>query len=261
MKMNSVAIHAKVSPWHKEYAPAYKKGLARHGIKAEITSSNERIADVSILFGPNSWKGIERDGKPYLVSNRKFVGFGRHVENTNAISWNGFNGRGKFCVDTIDKSRLLKTFDIDVNKMRQPVKGDKHLLCEQFDLGRCTKYNNINQWYDEIKKSFSPLKVRTKSNPEKIGHTAWEKQFCNEIEDIKEAHVLNSTVSVDLLYYGVPVKSWDEGDPCYAGTLENREKLFHYLAHCQWTKDEIANGDWWDQLKTNQGPRLNEIEL
>ena len=257
----NIAIHATNAAWHREYAPAYKKGLAKYGINATITKSTTRISDVAILFGPNFWKDIEKDGGQYLVANRKFVGFGKHVENTNAISWNGFNGNGQFCVDTVDESRLLKTFDIDINNMHPVVKGDKHLLCEQYDLGRCTKYNNVNQWYDEIKKSFSPLKVRAKKNPEKIGHAAWEKQFCNEIKDVKEAHVLNSTVSVDLLYYGIPVKSWDKGDPCYVGTIENREKLFHYLAHCQWTKNEINNGDWWEQLKTNNGPKLNQIKI
>ena len=105
------------------------------------------------------------------------------------------------------------------------------------------------------------MKIRSKKNPEKVGHKSWEQNFCSELKDIKEAHVLNSTVSVDLLYYGVPVVSWDKGDPCYVGTIENREKLFHHLAHCQWTYDEIENGDWWEQLKTNDGPRLHEIEL
>ena len=256
-----IAIHARQSPWQIKVAPYYQRGLARHGIKAEITASPRRIADVSIILGPNYWKGIEKSDGQYLVANRKFVGFGKHVQNTNAISWNGFNGYGNFCVDAIDESRLLKTFDIDISKMRSPVKGDKHLLCEQYDLGRCTKYRNINEWYEEIKNSFHPLKVRTKTNPEKVGHNTWEQKFCSELKDVKEAHVLNSTVSVDLLYYGVHVVSWDKGDPCYVGNIKNREKLFHYLAHCQWTKSEIENGDWWEQLKTNNGPKLHEVEL
>jgi hypothetical protein len=256
----NIAIHAKQSiPWQKKVALLYQNGLARHGIKAQIVDSPKRISDIALVLGPNFWKQIENDGKPYLMGNRKFVGFGDHVHTTNAISWDGFNGYGRFCVKDIDETRLSKF--LDVIKMHPQRKGKYNLLCEQYDLGRCTKYGNVNQWYDEIKKFFSPLKVRSKKNPEKVGHNLWEQSFCSEISDVKEAHVLNSTVSVDLLYYGIPVKSWDKGDPCYVGTIENREKLFHYLAHCQWTYDEIENGDWWEQLKSNDGPKLHEIEL
>ncbi|MGB0203372.1 MAG: hypothetical protein ACPF9R_04380 [Acholeplasmataceae bacterium] len=255
----NIAIHAKLSPWQLKVAPLYQRGLAKHGINAEITSSPKRISDIAIILGPNYYKTIENDGKPYLIGNRKFVGFGDHVHTTNAISWGGFNGYGRFCVKDIDEKRLSKF--LDISKMHPQRKGKYNLLCEQYDLGRCTKYRNVNEWYNEVKNNISPLKVRSKKNPEKVGHKTWEQNFCSELKDVKEAHVLNSTVSVDLLYYGIPVKSWDKGDPCYAGTIENREKLFHHLAHCQWTYEEIENGDWWEQLKTNDGPRLHEIEL
>lgn len=256
----NIAIHA--SPrvkWQSTCAPLIKRGLKHHGIDAEIVSSPTRVSDVAVILGPNYWKKIENDGKPYIITNRKFVGFDDHVHTSLAISWNGFNGYGKFCVGDIDENRLRKF--LDITKMHPQRKGEYNLLCEQSDVGRSTKYENVQQWYKEVKQSCSPLKTRVKANPEFIGQAKWERQFCGEINDVKEAHVLNSTVSVDLLYYGVPVRSWDKGDPCYAGNIENRERLFNYLAHCQWTHEEIEKGKWWSKLKYNNGPCLNEIEL
>ena len=139
----NIAIHAKLSPWQLKVAPLYQRGLAKHGINAEITSSPKRISDIAIILGPNYYKSIENDGKPYLIGNRKFVGFGDHVHTTNAISWGGFNGYGRFCVKDIDEKRLSKF--LDISKMHPQRKGKYNLLCEQHDLGRCTKYRNINE--------------------------------------------------------------------------------------------------------------------
>jgi len=253
-----IAIHAKVSPWQIKVAPLFKEGLAKHGIEAKITSSSKRISDVAIILGPNYFKEIESDGLPYLMGNRKFVGFGDHVHNTLAISWDGFNGRGTFCVDEVDESRLEKF--IDINRMRPKQKGNYSLLCEQSDVGRCAEYENINQWYVHVKNTVNPLKIRRKKNPERVNFKIWEQSFLSELNDVKEAHVLNSTVSIDLLYYGIPVISHDRGDPCFGGDIDNREKLFHYLANCQWDYSEIANGDWWDKLKEKKGIKPCEFK-
>lgn len=80
-------------------------------------------------------------------------------------------------------------------------------------------------------------------------------------EDLKQCHCLvtfNSNVAIDALLTGVPVISterydinpWNgvnlsdiESDKLY---LSDRERLFSYLAYCQFTIDEIRTGRAWE---------------
>ena len=256
----NIAIHARNdTKWQKQVGPLFKQGLQRYGINATITQATERVSDIAIILGPNFWKHIEQDGLPYIMGNRKFIGFGEHVHSTLAISWDGFNGLGTFCVDEIDKARLSSYINVD--DIRPQQNGKYSLLCEQTDIGKCVKYKSITQWYDYVKSSTNNLKIRKKSNPEYSNFNSWEQGFLSDIQNVKEAHVLNSTVSTELLYYGVDVISHDISNPCFAGNIDTRIELFHYLSHCQWTFSEIRNGDWWEKMKEKSGPRLCDITL
>ena len=99
--MTTYAIHAAPNiPWQKKLAPIIQRGLMRHNIKANIVQDKIRTSDVSLILGPNAWKQIEFDGKPFLIFNRKFLGFKpEDVHENVAISWDGFNGNGTFCVN------------------------------------------------------------------------------------------------------------------------------------------------------------------
>ena len=67
---------------------------------------------------------------------------------------------------------------------------------------------------------------------------------------------------------GIPVVSYDIGDPAYALAShnvkddllypDNRLKFFQYLAHCQWTESEIKNGEFWSHIYPIQGKQLWE---
>jgi hypothetical protein len=261
--MTTYAIHAAPNiSWQKKLAPIIQRGLLCHNIKANIVQDKTRVSDVSLILGPNAWKQIESDGKPFLMFNRKFLGFQpQDVHENVAISWDGFNGYGTFCVNEIDEKRLYRYVkEEEILDYRYNAHG-VNLLCEQYDLGRCRNWKSINDFYSFVKKRYDNVVVRKKVNPENIGVEEWKRQILQQLQNVKSAHVLNSTVSTELTVFGVPLVSHDKGDPCYS--LRNmrfkRMKLLNYLAHCQWHYDEINNGKWWEKLKNKKGPKLYEI--
>lgn len=260
--MESYAIHA--SPrikWQTKLALIIKEGLNKHGIHADITKSPRKVSDVSFILGPNFWKGIEAKGN-YIMFNRKFLGFDpQDVHENVAISWDGFNGRGTFCVTDVDEKRLFRYVkDEEILDYKENPTG-VNLLCEQADLGRNTSWKNINEFYKWVRKEYKNVVTRKKSNPENVGVGTWKREILKELQNVQTAHVLNSTVSTELTIFGVPITSHDIGDPCYAlkGNKDKRMELLTYLAHCQWHYSEINNGEWWDRLKVKTGPQLHEI--
>ena len=267
-----ITIHAAPNiPWQKRLAPIVQEGLHKHNIKANISNSPTRLAntDIAIILGPNFWKNIEMVNKPYIMMNRKFLGFGeRDVHDNVAISWDGFNGRGKFCVDEIDPDRILRYVkEEDIHTPVMPA-GEYYLLCEQADVGRCKRFSNLNQFYSFATKEIPPqqLKIRKKINPESMDMTTFRKAFLKRLENVKAALVLNSTVSVEITLAGIPVLSFDEGDPVYAISSRSINDIktpytrifLNYLAHCQWHYSEIESGKFWDHIYPKRGPRLCE---
>jgi hypothetical protein len=146
-----VAIHANPGvQWQRRFAEFFKTGFAKHGIAASVTQSagRERGTDVAVLFGPNYWKQVERSGEPYLIVNRVLVSRNpRHVHDVVAISWDGLNGRGTFCVDDIDETRLEQFISPSKDVAGWRKQGDYLLLCGQADIGRCGRYGSVAEWY------------------------------------------------------------------------------------------------------------------
>tara|TARA_B100001093_G_scaffold132608_1_gene125360 strand:+ start:11275 stop:12099 length:825 start_codon:yes stop_codon:yes gene_type:complete len=260
--MESYAIHASSRiKWQAKLALIIKEGLAKHGVNAVITDNRDKVSDTSLILGPNVWKKVEAKGN-YIMFNRKFLGFNAEDVHENvAISWDGFNGRGTFCVSDLDENRLARYVkDEEILDYKENM-GGINLLCEQHDLGRSTDWKNINEFYDYIYERYRNVAVRKKISPENVGVETWKQQILKELEDVKTAHILNSTVSAELTIFGIHVASHDIGDPCYAlkGKEDKRMELLTYLAHCQWHYSEINNGEWWDKLKKKVGPQLHEI--
>lgn len=268
----NIVIHAQPTiSWHKRYATALLKGLRTHDITAKITDSHTRLpgTDVAILLGPNAWKLIESNPKPYLMVNRKFLGFHeRDAHDIVAIGWDGLNGRATFCVDNVSDNRLFEFIDEkDIQEWHQPSAIRKYyLLCEQSDAGRSTHYHDCAPWYQNVTKQCEkPLLIRHKSNPE-YGHiNVFRDAFKKDMNTTKCGIILNSTVGIDINLAGVPVISCDEGSPTWAIDSHTINKInystarlnfFKYLAHCQFRISEIENGMFWEQLKIKRGAKL-----
>jgi len=262
--MQSHAIHA--SPkikWQTMLAPIIKAGLSKHGIDATITKSPCKVSDISFILGPNFWKAVEAKGN-YVIFNRKFLGFDpQDVHENVAISWDGLNGRGTFCVTDTDEKRLFRYVkEEEIFDYKENPTG-VNLLCEQSDLGRNTSWKNVDEFYKWIRKEYKNVIARKKSRAEEGGIETWRREILKELENVQTAHVLNSTVSAELTLFGVPITSHDIGDPCYAlkGNKDRRMELLTYLSHCQWHYSEINSGEWWDKLKTKSGKKLYDIKL
>lgn len=264
-----IVIHA--SPhieWQGRYAKHAQEGLSRHGIQATITSSSTRQpCDLAIIMGPNAWRQIERSSRPYIMFNRKFLGNDPKIVHQNcAISWNGFNGDGTFCVDAVDPKRIEKYINPEKDIRSWNKDGKYLLLCEQSNTGRSRTYRTINQYYDYVKKHATlPIKFRKKP----VGEEAIDaNRVQQELIGAKAIVHLNSTISIDAMMAGIPVISLDVGDPLYAITghtlddirYPDRLPLFQYLAHCQWDETEIATGKFWEHIYPMRGPKLCELK-
>ena len=267
--MKSVTIHASNTiQWHKRYAVAVQEGLYCHGINANITSSRKRQSDVSVLMGPNLFKDIERDEGDFLVVNRKFIGFGeKDQHDIVAISWNGFNGMGIFCVDGDYTSEdRLEKFLAPEEIRDWSIDHEKYLLCHQYDTGRSEIFSDINEWYRNIRRAVKPdlLKIRKKKTLEGVGSRFVPLQ--EDLSDVKAVFSLNSIVSVEALILGKVVITEDPTNPCFSVANNyskfDRSNFLQYLAHCQWHIDEIRNGYFYENMIYGPiGPRLNEIKI
>ena len=262
-----IVIHASPSiEWQGRYANHAAAGLRIHGHNVTIVPGQQPThCDVTIIMGPNMYQAIERASTPYLMFNRKFVGSDPGVVHSNcAISWNGFNGEGTFCVDEVDPSRLeqyMTPEEIEDWK----TDGENVLLIEQSNTGRSNKFRTMNDFYKTVKNKYSgPMSIRRKPQGEE--NIAPEK-VRNGLIKAKAIANLNSTISIESLAAGIPVVSYDKGDPAYAITgrdlnnltyPDNRLEFFQYLAHCQWQEIEIQSGEFWEQLYPLRGKALSE---
>jgi hypothetical protein len=253
-----VVIHCKKLGWHQRYLEFFRQGFKKHGIAIEATDRETTVpCDVAVLFGPNYWKQIERTHPQYLMVNRKFLG---DVNDNVALSWNGFNGRGQFCVDDVNATRLRRhSFDLE------PWRKDKtgvSVLCGQFDLGRCGRYQSIQQWYKDVQLTLNTT----------IFFRKWpgDRPLVRDCANAESAITLNSTVAIETVLLGIPTIACDEGNPAWPicahhiGHIrrsDNRLAWLEYLANCQWHHMQIANGDFWRQLWPPRGPRLCDVEF
>jgi len=271
-----VSIHANSRfQWQQRYAVAVKEGLSKHGIDANITSSRKRESDISVIHGPNSYQDIEKDGGNFIMLNRKFLGFGeRDAHDIVAISWNGFNGMGIFCVDEnrMSEKRLYRFLD-QREIEHWSLNNDNYLLCQQQDTGRSTKFNDINKWYRHVQRRVHPnnLKIRRKTRLEDVGRVEFMRSLREDLSNVKAIFSLNSIVSVEALILGKGLVTDDKTNPCYGvasseigSTIKpfDRTKFLTYLAHCQWHIDEIRNGSFFNNMEFGpQGKRLHEFSI
>lgn len=251
-----IVIHAssKIS-WQKRYAFLLQKGLLNKGIKSNITESNKSIpCDIPIIMGPNMYKNIEVTNPNFLMLNRKFLG--ENVDDWVSISWNGFNGLGKFCVEDISKARLWSLIP-SIEKSK--TEGKNFVLIEQSNIARSIKFSSLEDYYNYAIHNYSPIIRKPKPLGEETISLQQNKIFF-EKNNTKAIVNLNSTISVEGIVLGYSIISLDEQDPVYS-CGKDRESFLHYLAHCQWHISEIASGEFWDRLYPCRGIRLNEYKI
>jgi len=258
-------IHATSAGWHERYFKFFVQGFARHGILAERARCDKPHAgDIHVLFGPNYWKNCEQQYENYLIVNRKFIG---DVNDDVAVSWNGFNGRGIFCIDSPQPLRFENAMSRSPIKIRPWKNFDSRnfLLLGQADAGRSENFGLLSDWYTAVRNYYDFASPIYRQWPNGDGHTLQQ-----DVDRTGFSVSLNSTVAVETLMLGHPTSAWDVGSPIWSVCSRgydfkkepNRAALFEYLANCQFYYQEIQNGDFWLQLgKGPYGPRLCDVTL
>jgi hypothetical protein len=227
-------------PWHVPFANRLVTGLKAKGIGVKATSEFRRIGDLPILLGTTLWHGIEQDGGEYLLVDRCHYGDTNHWV---ALARNGRGYRARW-PDRTDPSRWEKHGQ-DLLPWR--LGGSRVVLCGQVG-SYSPDWESETSWYRSVH--------ATHFRPHPQGANPTGLPISHDWEDTRCAVVLNSSIAVQTVLCGIPTVTMDMGSmawPITGHTLddirtEEREAWAHWLAWCQWSHDEIAEGTPWDFL-------------
>lgn len=209
--------------WQAKRAVYFSDGLKALGLPSIITDQRHRVGyGPAILFGTTYWREIEKVEGPWLLVDRASYGDPDFVQ----LGWNGHGRRGDHRVGDVDETRAIAH---GLNLWPEPEpRGENVVLCGQRE-SYSPDWSRIADWYDTQKCThFRPHPYS--SNPTELP------QYMGF--DVAEAVTLNSSVAFDFLRAGVPVRVMDEGGMAFCMD----ESFFSWIAHTQWTWEEIRSG-------------------
>jgi len=226
----TVAIHFEPNiEWQAKRAVYFSNGLTALGIKHILTVERDRVADVAILFGTTFWRDIERDGGKWMLVDRASLSDPEYVQ----LVWNGHGQRGDHMTpDSIDDSRWNK---LGIELQPQIIGFDDCGLCDSVICGQTETYSphwdHIEDWYASIRGATHFRPHPRGDNPTGLPVAFdWHAKF----------HVLNSSIGIEAVIRGRPVKIHDQG--CMAYGILDRQEWANWLAYTQWSWDEIREG-------------------
>ena len=274
--MNQVIIHANNVEWQQAYLPRFTAGFVEHGIRVihkqedtpEFTLSKSGrklyIENTHMIFANNSWKlthlVCNKHDFPLLTVGRCFFG-SRH--DMVAIGWNGFNAAADFCLnDSMHGDRW------DKHGFHIPRVGgnpDGYVLV-------CGEFRDCTKWYNTMREILAGEDVRFRAHPFKNSETvagwknaprAGQDDIAKLFPDCKVVITYDSIAGCDAVLAGVPSIAWGENsmarDVSHHSwrTFKERQGInsdvqawANRLAYCQWSHDEISNGEFWNHLKS-----------
>lgn len=184
--------------------------------------------------------------------------------NHYAVGYGGLNGRADFRNTNSNPDRLRK-LGVELQPWRRG--GQYVLLCGQVPWDASVEHVHLDQWlvesYRKIK-SRTDRKVLFRPHPKAPSHLR-----INGLEEHNgpinwdEVHAVvtfNSNVAVEAVVAGVPAFVDDIGSmalPVASRSLDDiespwypqRDRWMQDLAYCQWTPQEIRNGEAWTHLQ------------
>ena len=226
----TVAIHCEPKvEWQKKRIQDFSHGLTALGIEHGATSCRHRISDIAILFGTTFWRDIERDGGKWMLVDRASVGDPEYVQ----LVWNGHGQRGDHMTpDSIDDARW-NALGVKLEPQRIGFEGsgfDDTVICGQTET-YSPHWDRIEDWYASIEGATHFRPHPAGDNPTGLPvKTDWHAKF----------HVLNSSIGIEAVIRGRPVKIHDQG--CMAYGILDRQEWANWLAWTQWSWDEIRAG-------------------
>ncbi len=175
-----------------------------------------------------------------------------------AIGWDGFNGQAEFYKKNADDSRWKK-HGFELPEWRQI--DDGYILV-------CGEFRDARSWYNKLKVDLAGEDVRFRPHPFVSDLHGWPQAPGKKQDDIETALAgakvcltWDSIAGCDAALAGVPSvtygeksMAWDVSKPTYQSWLNDpqmpdREQWCNEIAYCQWSHQEIEDGDFWEHLK------------
>lgn len=269
-----IYVHGSGVPWQLRYRSAIAKGLTRRGLDVHEHGLTNAYQGTHIVLGPNSWRHVEQlckaRGDDYITINRAFFGsvLGDEENPYVAIGWNGFNRNARFPFSYDDighgkhpHSRLTDDLKADILPMVADsgpmMDGDQ--LKPVLILG---EYDTPKAWLTKVSAELAatefPWKFRPHPNAGDMGlgdHLHPAKTLEDALDQSSYVLSHHSTAGVTALLrgrhtltYSEESMAWDVTPHKLAGNIgfPPRGVWTEWLAWCQWTIEEIENGDPWE---------------
>lgn len=274
-----IIIHANNVEWQQAYLPRFTSGFVAHDHRVvhkqedepdyfkHPSGRKEYYPDPQVIFANNSWKLTHllchKHSIPLITVGRCFFG-SRH--DMVAIGWDGFNGAADFCLDDQMPGDRWEKHGFDIPSMGG--NPDGYVLV-------CGEFRDTPKWISTMREILAGEDVRFRSHPFKQDTVAgWQNapqagqdDIQKLFPDCKAVITYDSIAGCDSVLAGVPTIAWGENamarDVAFHSWRAFKEwektcdKLpfdvelwAERLAYCQWSHDEISNGEFWDHLKS-----------
>ncbi len=230
-----------------------KEGLESKGV--EVFSSHTPMTEKVACWGWRKGEEYLKKGHDVLVFERSYLGDRHHC---TSIAWNGLNGHGDF--------KLGKVSDPKINVHLTPWHDGSYIvIMGQVSGDASLKGQNMTrqyeEWAKEAKRIYNmPVFFRPHPNTQRGNFKPDIPHIEGSLQDVlDDCHLVmcyNSNSSVDAVINGVPCITFDRGSMAYEVTghevrdriTPSRKEWLYKLTHCQWTPQEIANGDYVERM-------------
>lgn len=247
---------------------AFLDGLKRHAINCYMLQKGFPISDevdLVVMWSARNYgliKDLKERGIDYLILERGYIG---DRNEYTSCGYNGLNGYADFVTDKVKKRRFSVD---DFVKPYRETPGEYVLIMGQVPSDASVRHIGFNMWLEmtiSAIKNITDRKVFYRRHPLNTEPLVVDAELMNgDLHDaIAKAHcvvTLNSNSAVDTVLAGIPCVALDPGSMAYEVTnnhlsailqpeVFDRDKWLDKLTYCQWTYDEIEQGQAWEHLR------------
>lgn len=277
----SICIYwpGKVADWARPWLNAIEQGFRRHGLKPILSNykkANEEPkikCDLAVFWSYRPIKIMEQqraNRADFLVMERGYIG---DRKQWTSLGFNGLNGRADFQLNgSMPGDRWHRYFGDDW--LRPWKENGRHILLIGQVVGDASVKNiNFRQWligmviliqhyYPGVEIRYRPHPIVLERSPDSVkpieGTILSTRSLTEDLKDAGCAVTYNSNTGVDAILAGVPTVAVDPGSMVYHLAMHNineqpirpdRTQWAYNMAYCQWSSEEIQNGDAWEHLK------------
>jgi hypothetical protein len=261
MKVDQITFLA--SPTSREQAQLFAvaaEGVQKYGVDACVKTSSHSKTKAVACWGWRKGQELRRMGHEVLVFERAYLG---DRFKWTSIAWNGLNGHGDFCLPAdVTGERFEKHFE-PLKPWRED--GDYILIMGQVPGDMSLRGQDMTAFYESAaavlsRKHNKPAFFRPHPHAKHGNFKPDIKTLENGLEEALQGAFLtvayNSNSSVDAIVRGVPSLAVDKGSMAWAVTSHSfdgsirrtdRTAWAARLAHCQFLREEISRGEWWER--------------